>query len=607
MQRNEVVKEDEQASFQFEDVFSLRKPRDLKAGLASGLKSMAKGVLAGTVGLVAAPIIGAHQDGFAGLAKGTVAGMAGAVVLPVTGFIVGGTQIVRGVINTPEAVRQSFLGKHWDQDSRCWMDRPTLALTLEEPGRYHSAWPRRRHGNRPNVAGGAASSRRRSSRAASSNGDDFYSLLDVPRDASPELIKKQYYILARRLHPDKNPDDPQANDRFQKLGEAYQVLCNPELRKRYDAHGTEGLDVNFMDSGAFFTALFGSDRFDHLVGELVIAAAARHGGDLTPAQLNRLQRVREDKLCIMLGALLRRWVEEDYQGFKESMAAEAAELANASFGEVMLHAVGRVYEAQAEIFLGNVITGSLAAIKSKGHTLKSQVQAASLALKVYQTQQRMERLDRQQEEQQAVLLQEQAQANGAAEGQQDSSGVQPSEAGEDGGSSHQGSGDAGQRSAACEGEQQQQQHSKVGSAAAGAAAVAAERAKLEEQALPVMLDAMWAANVLDIEATLRHVCRRVLEDTQVSKAVRRQRARGLRELGRIFQTTKAIVNTTSCPVSPAKSVSSPKSSEQQQRQLRKQQQQQQPDRQQKTAKQQMEDAMKHVLEKRMQAEDRNSS
>lgn len=160
------------------------------------------------------------------------------------------------------------------------------------------------------------------------------------------------------------------------------------------------------------------------VGELVIAAAARHGGDLTPAQLNRLQRVREDKLCIMLGALLRRWVEEDYQGFKvrhpephckplalaapschvysnnsklmsgicmysicpilhcllrvpyflqESMAAEAAELANASFGEVMLHAVGRVYEAQAEIFLGNVITGSLAAIKSKGHTLKSQV------------------------------------------------------------------------------------------------------------------------------------------------------------------------------------------------------------------------------------------
>jgi hypothetical protein len=79
----------------FGDLFSLRRPRDFGAGMASGAKSVVKGVISGAVGLVAAPTIGAHQDGLRGFAKGAAAGIAGAVVLPITGVCVGAAQMVR--------------------------------------------------------------------------------------------------------------------------------------------------------------------------------------------------------------------------------------------------------------------------------------------------------------------------------------------------------------------------------------------------------------------------------------------------------------------------------------------------------------------------------
>ncbi len=58
----------------FNDIFSLKKPKDAKAGLASGLKSVGKGIVGGAVGLIAAPIVGASQEGFTGFAKGLATG-----------------------------------------------------------------------------------------------------------------------------------------------------------------------------------------------------------------------------------------------------------------------------------------------------------------------------------------------------------------------------------------------------------------------------------------------------------------------------------------------------------------------------------------------------
>lgn len=64
----------------------------------------------------------------------------------------------------------------------------------------------------------------------------FYDLLGVPKDASTGQIKKAYYKLAREWHPDKNPDDPKAEDKFKELTQAYEILSDPEQRERYDKY-----------------------------------------------------------------------------------------------------------------------------------------------------------------------------------------------------------------------------------------------------------------------------------------------------------------------------------------------------------------------------------
>jgi molecular chaperone DnaJ len=64
---------------------------------------------------------------------------------------------------------------------------------------------------------------------------DFYATLGVPKDASPEAVKKAYRKLARTNHPDANPNDPAAERRFKEIGEAYAVLSDPEQRQQYDA------------------------------------------------------------------------------------------------------------------------------------------------------------------------------------------------------------------------------------------------------------------------------------------------------------------------------------------------------------------------------------
>src|SRR5690349_5469132 len=63
---------------------------------------------------------------------------------------------------------------------------------------------------------------------------DYYSVIGVPASATQDEIKKQYRKLAAKHHPDKNPNDPKAAERFKEISEAYQVLGDADKRKQYD-------------------------------------------------------------------------------------------------------------------------------------------------------------------------------------------------------------------------------------------------------------------------------------------------------------------------------------------------------------------------------------
>ncbi len=113
---------------------------------------------------------------------------------------------------------------------------------------------------------------------------DYYEVLGVERDANADRIKAAYRKLALENHPDRNPGDAAAEDRFKAAAEAYSVLSDAEKRARYDRFGAAGNGGGF-DPGGFDPSVFGD--FSDILGELfgLGGSRARRGGPEPGADL----------------------------------------------------------------------------------------------------------------------------------------------------------------------------------------------------------------------------------------------------------------------------------------------------------------------------------
>jgi len=364
-------------------LFNTQKPRDILEGFKMSLSNTLRGTFYGLTAFIATPI-GGLKYGIIGLIGGIVTGSILGIVMPLYGVIVGITQFARGIIETPQAIVDGFVNcKVYDDTKRTWLEY-RLDDDIDEINRLMMD-----EQTKSSSSGSSESTSSSSRRRVKST--EYYDLLDIQPDASPSEIRSAYRKKARIIHPDKNPDDPNAEENFRILSAAYQTLSDPNKRHKYDTSG-RGVDPEspdgmngdgsiMLDPIVFFAILFGSEQVEPYIGELSMATTfdallklGNSGGrtsssfesweDIKTAfgwnEAALKRRKRETEIAIHLRSRISDYVDGylTLDAFKDGCWEEAIQIAkggggsSSSYSASFLLAIGPALIVEADAFLG---------------------------------------------------------------------------------------------------------------------------------------------------------------------------------------------------------------------------------------------------------------